>query len=1216
MKKLYLPVLVLYCTCTLFHIQTNAQNCSLLQAICQPYESRCAATGSIKITAGGGSGNYKYRTFGPVNTNFTTTDSITGLAAGTYSVVVNDIVTNCSITIDQVVIPGSYQDPRFILTKTDVSCDNGSNGIIVVEGQEFGREPFAYSIIAPSPMGVGTTNSSGIFTGLSAGEYSIRMTDSCGGIQTRRIFVNNYTWRIDAYPFTKTACDQATGHIRVSDSHGNISTVSGIPGFQYGIVRSPGDTIWSSDPHLVFSLNGNNNFQVLAKDSCGTIKTGNTSVFLEPYVNATVQTSGFRCNEFSATITGIINFFDPEFCLYDDGNNLIACNTTGAFSNLPYGSYCIIAHDACTDTSINRCFQATAPPISVAAQVSISNKTCETFTVTITGQTGLTNPRYCIDDSIGNTIECNTTGIFNDLPYGNYCINIIDNCRDTTITRCFSATKPTPVLNPLIPAYTYCDVFGLTVSADSVFQPIYCLLDSNGVTIECNETGIFNNIHYGDYCVTMNDRCYDTTLTQCISISGPIIINDLDYTLDYVRCNAFGITATTHYQVTEYCLYDGAGNLIICNSDGVFTDLPAGEYCIRAPLVCPDTTLQKCFILRGPAPSVGNSVSTTNATCRDFTASITRQDNLVNPTFCLYDLNDNLVACNNRGIFNNLDFGSYCIRITTECYDTTIVRCFSRWPNPVNISANANKSCSFGYASFSINMNGAILPAHIRILNPDGSLFLEAYYNRNSFTIDSIPGLTTGERYTIIATDQCGNSDTAQTGAVASYFTHNPSVTPRCPGGTWVTGSGNIVTAVSTNLGSVSVRIIKKNGVNYSPALSPSSTAGNTSHFNDLGPGTYIVRYTENSCNKVEYDTVTIVHYQYPNLNRSTGYQCDVNGFSVSAIATNGVGPYMYEIIGSVPTTPSIITSPQSSTIFNINNGSNYSLIRLRAVDACGNATLGDASILPLANNGILVTNNCFESPTTLSVDSIYNASYAWYVKENTTATDSTFLGNSSSIHIPLLSAADTGIYVCHLIVNAGCIKRTYQFNLTGMCHVVLPISSYELRGQESGNRNMLTWKPIDPGNIQSFIIEKKTSNDFMNIGRVDANGLEQYSFNDYQVIAGRSYYRIKVMYANRSFRYSNTIMLQNKAVTDGISVFPNPAVEQFTIRFNKTKEQTYAIRLYGLSNQLMLQSYYASENKGQVTIQRPAGLANGLYILHVTNLETQETETRQIIFK
>src|ERR1019366_997418 len=242
-------IFILLCFCVIPSKTLKAQDCSLLHAGFVTYESRCAATGAIKVFATGGSGSYKYKTTGPVNTNFTNTDSITGLSAGTYTVVVNDIVTNCTFTQTGIIVTGSYNDPRFISTGIDVSCDNGNNGSITVDSLANGRTPFEYTIVAPSPMGVGISNSSGIFNHLTAGSYSIRLTDSCGGIQTRQITINNYTWNIDSYLFNKISCDSATGYIKISDSKGNTSTEGGISGFNYGIVRQPGDTIWSSSPY-------------------------------------------------------------------------------------------------------------------------------------------------------------------------------------------------------------------------------------------------------------------------------------------------------------------------------------------------------------------------------------------------------------------------------------------------------------------------------------------------------------------------------------------------------------------------------------------------------------------------------------------------------------------------------------------------------------------------------------------------------------------------------------------------------------------------------------------------------------------------------------------------------------------------------------------------------------------------------------------------------
>src|SRR5687768_861260 len=149
MQKVYFLVLIGLCFCTGTPFSSIAQDCSSLKATAAGYESRCAATGSIKIIATGGSGSYKYKVSGPVNSNYTTSDSITGLSAGTYTITVNDIVNNCTVTSSGIVVPGTYQDPRFSLNGTDVSCENGNNASIVISMQQFGRAPFTYTIVAP-----------------------------------------------------------------------------------------------------------------------------------------------------------------------------------------------------------------------------------------------------------------------------------------------------------------------------------------------------------------------------------------------------------------------------------------------------------------------------------------------------------------------------------------------------------------------------------------------------------------------------------------------------------------------------------------------------------------------------------------------------------------------------------------------------------------------------------------------------------------------------------------------------------------------------------------------------------------------------------------------------------------------------------------------------------------------------------------------------------
>jgi len=1218
MNKLYKQLLAMLCFGFLWNTALS-QDCSLLQAFCKPFESRCAATGSIKIRAMGGSGDYKYKVSGTINTNYTTTDSITGLPAGTYTVYVTDINTNCTDSILRVVVPGSYLDPRFSIRKKDVTCDNAANGAIFLDSIANGRAPFSFSIVAPSPMGVGTTNSTGNFTNLIAGNYTIELRDSCGGIQTRQITINNYEWWIEAYPFTRTSCTEVTGYILVRDILGNNNITGELQNFTYGVVLAPGDTTWQTTPYFTFTLPPDGTFDIVVKDNCGIIKNGTVHLNSYPSLGQQVALSNFTCGTFTASVTNIVNFFGANFCLYDTANNLLSCNSTGVFDLLPYGTYCIQAYDSCTDSTLIRCFTASPPLSSVDQAVDISNLACSTFTATITGQLNIYNPQYCIYTPADSLLACNNTGVFADLPYGNYCIKIKDSCTDTTITRCFEAIQPMPTLGGFTTHYLTCNMVTLTVNGDSVYNPLFCLYDSVGTLITCNATGIFDSIPIGNYCVTMHDECRDTTLTVCENIPAPVITNDLALDVRDRTCNSFTLTAFSSNGVGEYCLYNSLDSLIACDSSGIFTGLSYGQYCVTVRNNCPDTLFRSCISVDQLVPLLDWEINTSNFTCTRFTARVTNLQNYTNPTFCLYNASNVLMSCNTTGVFANLTYGNYCITVKDACFDSIVKKCFYQPKQPIEITGYPSKSCALGYANFQLSFTGTTMPYHLVIYNPDHTTLFTATYNSSSAYIDSIPGLPDSLMYTIVVSDNCGGADTLLMAAPFGHFSRSYTVQNKCPGASWVNGSGDIHGSIITNMGSISSTIIARNGTYFWPGILPTSNNGVQVEFTDLEPGTYIIRSSENLCGWSYFDTVNIHPYQFPSLANGQAFQCDIGGFSISAQVHNGIGPFMYEIIGSTPSTPSIITAPQASPVFTINNGNMYSLIRLRVVDACGNASLGDGSILPLALNGIVANNNCLMEPTTLSVDYIYGASYRWYKKQTIDAIDSTFLGIANHINIPQVMIGDTGIYVCYLSINNGCIERTYTYNLVGDCYMILPLKLASFTGRRESSINNLYWKTLSETNLLHFIIERKNSiGAYQPVGRVAAignsNQLLSYTFKDKSPLAGRNFYRLKMVDLDGRFSYSNIVSLATEQQRE-IFVYPNPAKDFINISFNIKENRSYAIKCFDATGRMVTEQKYTAAAGNQLQIKRTNTIQPGIYLLHIRDEATGHIFTERIIF-
>lgn len=1138
MKTKFYPVLLFFLLVNYLIFlsgQSVAQSCSAITTNYSTSESRCAATGEVRIIATGGSGNLMYRVLGPVNTNFSTNSTITGLPAGRYLVVIKDVITGCIYQNDSVTVAGNYKDPRFLMSKTDVTCINGADGTITVYNQEFGRSPLTYTIVAPSASNVGLQNSTGAFTGLLYGNYMVRLTDSCGGIQNRSMTIANYDWWINSFSVNRL-CDSAVININLKDSKGNTSPNAIFNQFMYGVVQAPGDTVWYNNSPFTYLLANKRSLKLVAKDKCGNVKWVNWIENNKPSVNANVTISNMACSTFTATITGAVNLNNPKYCLYNFKNFLIGCNSTGVFTDVAYGSYCIKITDVCYDTTINRCFIVNRPVPSVNATINISNKNCTDFTASVTGSTNLNNPTFCLYDKNNVLMYCNTTGVFNNLPYGNYCIKITNDpaCYDTTITRCFTVTKPIPSININVNISNLsCSTFTASIQDTSNWVgPKFCLYDVNHVIIICNSTGVFNNLLYGTYCIT--------------------VTND-----------------------------------------------PA----------CYDTTIERCFTVKRPVPSVNATVTISSKTCTTFTAEIKGQQNINNAQYCLFDVNNIQLSCNTSGKFTNLAYGSYCIKTTNNptCYDTVIVRCFTVAPTPLQFSLNAAKSCNlFGGTDVTINISSGSPAYNVKVYNSDSIQVAAVTSSLGSITIYGLPALVAPGKYKIVVTDLCNNKDSLFVTPILSELTKKIMINKKCPSGINPNGTADIDITVTTNLGAVVPKIIKKNNIAFTANYNFNS--GSLFSFYELPPAVYIVEYSFSGCSTKAYDTVNVGSYTYPDLSQSSAYHCDNNTISVGAASSGGIAPFMYEIFQSVPALPSIISPLQSNPLFSFNNSTNYSLIRLRAIDACGNASINDVSILPLAPVTIIPPAGiyCINQAITLRVDTIANATYKWYHK--TGPLDSVLVSSTYSYFIPVLFPEDTGDYVCVVAVNNDCLKQTAHYHVGGNCGSILPVD-FTLHGYaDNEDKGNLNWKVDNETGIKQYIVEKNSGSNvgYVAVAKFTA-GINSYVFKDDVAVEGIANYRLKVIKNTGVMQYTNVVTIKNKRSNHGeIQVYPNPVQQTLNILFATGTKSNYSIEIINTTGKRVYQKNIQQIQKECISIPRDNNaLAKGFYIVVITDLKT-----------
>ncbi|MFH7001948.1 T9SS type A sorting domain-containing protein [Flavobacterium bizetiae] len=132
------------------------------------------SNGSATVNATGGTGNYTY-TWSPTGGSAATA---TGLAAGNYTVTITD-ENNCSITENVSIAQPTILEAT--IAQTDVTCIGASDATATVTATG-GNGNYTYSW---SPSG----GSAATATGLSAGNYTVTITDAKGCFVTKTVAI-------------------------------------------------------------------------------------------------------------------------------------------------------------------------------------------------------------------------------------------------------------------------------------------------------------------------------------------------------------------------------------------------------------------------------------------------------------------------------------------------------------------------------------------------------------------------------------------------------------------------------------------------------------------------------------------------------------------------------------------------------------------------------------------------------------------------------------------------------------------------------------------------------------------------------------------------------------------------------------------------------------------------------------------------------------------
>jgi hypothetical protein len=437
--------------------------------------------GAINITVTGGVAPYSYSW-----SNGATTQDVTGLCAGTYSVTVVD-VRGCIKTRTYTITQPSV----IAVTNTinNVSCFAGTNGAIniTVTG---GVAPYTYV------WNTGATTQD--LYGRAAGTYSVNITDA-NGCTTSRVYTITQPAIIDVTNVnTNVSCNGgANGAI-------NITVTGGVAPYTYS---------WSNGA-TTQDISGlaAGCYTVTVVDFKGCTKTRNFTITQPAPIVLTGTTNTVVCGclhgmgEIYLDVTGGTA---PYTFLWSNGAT--SQNPTGLWT----GTYSVVVTDGngCTATGS----YSVISPVAMSIYSSVGNATCNgasdgTIAVAVTG--GIAP--YTYSWSTGAT-----TSSVSGLAAGVYSVAVTD-ANGCTRPEVFTVTEPAPIV---LTGTTNTVVCGCVHGMGEIYLDVtggtepYTFLWSNGATSQ-NDTGLWT----GTYSVVVTDG-NGCTATGSYSVISPVAMS-------------------------------------------------------------------------------------------------------------------------------------------------------------------------------------------------------------------------------------------------------------------------------------------------------------------------------------------------------------------------------------------------------------------------------------------------------------------------------------------------------------------------------------------------------------------------------------------------------------------------------------------------------------------------------------------------------------------
>ncbi|MGQ0826764.1 MAG: gliding motility-associated C-terminal domain-containing protein [Bacteroidota bacterium] len=871
---------------------------------------RGTATGSATVTATGGTGTLTYTW----NNGVTSTTGIaSGLTAGTYNVIITD-VNGCtatqSVTITQ---PAS----AVIANASGINATCGaSNGSATVTASG-GTGSLTYSW---SPTGQTTTTA----TSLSAGTYTVTVTDANGCTQSASAIVNNTNGPTAGISGTVTNVNcrgNATGSATVTATGGTGALTYA---WNNGVTSTTGTAAGlTAGTYIVTVTDANGCSQAQ------TINITEPTAALVASINGqgNVGCTGSATGSASATGTGgTITYF----YLWSNGQ------TSNSITGLTAGSYNVTVTDAngCTAT---QAVGITQPASAIIATASSTNANCGasngSATVTASGGTGTLTYSWSPSGQ--------TTTTATNLNAGSYNVTITDANGCTGITSVNVSNTSGPVVG-ISGAVTNVNCRGNATGSATVTATggtgTLTYTWNNGVT---STTATASGLTAGTYIVTVTDGAgcvqgQTITITEPTMVLGSSVLGKVD-----VGCtgSATGSASITGTGGTPTYIYSWSPGNYTTSS---VTGLTSGVYTIIITDVN-SCSMSQTVAITQPASGVNIISSSTDATCGNTngTASVTASGGTPGYTYVWS------TGIGTNSTASALSAGIYTVTITDAngCTKTENVTVANSGAPTVSVVSQSDADCNgSATGSATVSISGGA-PGYTYNWAPAGGTATTAIgltAGTYSFTVTDTNGCAQSQSITINEPIILNSSISSQTNVLcnsASTGTATISVTGGTPTYmyTWLPGGNSGATANGLTAGTYTVTISDSKGCTKNqnviitePSTSITTTPGSsaaacgssngtvsvtasggtglltyswTTPNNDitptvtgLTPGTYTVIVSDSN-NCTQSALATVAGSPGPSLAVSSKTNITCNGLtngSATVTVSSGTPPYLY----------------------------------------------------------------------------------------------------------------------------------------------------------------------------------------------------------------------------------------------------------------------------------------------------------------------------------